>query len=77
MWNLQRVREALDRLGLALTDHGHHWSTHERAAYEDALEYLCASETPDVEVDGRIVGRLKVIDGGLTAPPPAENSPVA
>jgi hypothetical protein len=34
------VREALDTLALALTDHGHVWTDRERSAYERAVRIL-------------------------------------
>lgn len=72
---LASVREALDRLGLALIDHGHIWSTHERAAYEDAISILDAVGASEQEIDGRRVGRFLVIDGGHASDCALHNGP--
>jgi hypothetical protein len=34
---MNKILDALDALGLALADHGHKWTDHERRLYEDAV----------------------------------------
>lgn len=41
----QLVIGALDSLGLALTDRGHHWTAGERAIYEQATAILLATRS--------------------------------
>ena len=38
--DLMMIQGALDSLGVALSDHGHHWSDGERAIYERAVEVI-------------------------------------
>lgn len=34
------IVDALDALALALTEHGHQWTDHERSLYEEAIRRL-------------------------------------
>lgn len=46
------ILEALDTLAVALTDHGHEWTTKEKKLYEVAVSYIIGdTHTFDFDLD--------------------------
>lgn len=40
----QSVLKCLDSMALSLADHGHHWTTEQRQAYEASVAYLTTGD---------------------------------